>query len=129
MKKSKKIFLRVLPVLMLAVMLISSNFIFAANSSNEPISTDFSKISGGKASDSLSKTTKNIWSTVTLILQILAVAAIVFAGVRYMFASADAKADIKKQLVILVLGAVLVFAASTIIQVIVKVTNQVVDLN
>lgn len=125
MKKSKKIFLRVLPVLMLAVMLISSNFVFA---DNEPISTNFSNISNGTASSSLSNTTKNIWSTVTLILQILAVAAIVFAGVRYMFASADAKADIKKQLVILVLGAVLVFAASTIIQVIVKVTNQVVDL-
>ncbi len=125
MKKSKKIFLRVLPVLMLAVMLISSNFVFAGN---EPISTNFSNISNGTASSSLSNTTKNIWSTVTLILQILAVAAIVFAGVRYMFASADAKADIKKQLVILVLGAVLVFAASTIIQVIVKVTNQVVDL-
>lgn len=122
MKKSKKIFLRVLPVLMLAVMLISSNFIFAAN---EPISTDFSNLSGGSASNTLSKTTKNIWSTVTLILQILAVAAIVFAGVRYMFASADAKADIKKQLVILVLGAVLVFGASTIIQIIVKVTNDV----
>lgn len=122
MKKSKKIFLRVLPVLMLAVMLISSNFIFAAD---EPISTNFSNLSGGSASDTLSKTTKNIWSTVTLILQILAVAAIVFAGVRYMFASADAKADIKKQLVILVLGAVLVFGASTIIQIIVKVTNDV----
>lgn len=122
MKKSKKIFLRVLPVLMLAVMLISSNFIFAAD---EPISTNFSNLSGGSASNTLSKTTKNIWSTVTLILQILAVAAIVFAGVRYMFASADAKADIKKQLVILVLGAVLVFGASTIIQIIVKVTNDV----
>lgn len=126
MKKSKKIFLRILPVLMLAVMLISSNFIFAA--SNEPISTDFSKLSNGNASNTLSKTTKNIWSTVTLILQILAVAAIVFAGVRYMFASADAKADIKKQLVILVLGAVLVFGASTIIQIIVKVTNDVAEL-
>lgn len=122
MKKSKKIFLRVLPVLMLAVMLISSNFIFAAD---EPISTNFSNLSGGSASNTLSKTTKNIWSTVTLILQILAVAAIVFAGVRYMFASADDKANIKKQLVILVLGAVLVFGASTIIQIIVKVTNDV----
>ena len=67
MKKSKKIFLRVLPVLMLAVMLISSNFVFA---DNEPISTNFSNISNGTASSSLSNTTKNIWSTVTLILQL-----------------------------------------------------------
>lgn len=123
MKKSKKIFLRVLPVLMVFMVMftIAGNFLLAA----EPISTDFNKMAGGNASTKLDNTAKNIWASVTLILQILAVAAIVFAGVRYMFASADAKADIKKQMIILVLGAVLVFAASTIINIIVKVTNEV----
>lgn len=123
MKKSKKIFLRVLPVLMVFMVMftIAGNFLLAA----EPISTDFSKMSGGNGSTKLNNTAKNIWASVTLILQILAVAAIVFAGVRYMFASADAKADIKKQMIILVLGAVLVFAASTIINIIVNVTNEI----
>lgn len=128
MKKSKKIFLRVLPVLMvlMVVFTVSGNFLFAANNtSSEPISTDFSNMTGGTGSTTLNNTAKNIWGSVTLILQILAVAAIVFAGVRYMFASADAKADIKKQMIILVIGAVLVFAASTIISIIVKVTNEV----
>lgn len=123
MKKSKKIFLRVLPVLMVFMVMftIAGNFLLAA----EPISTDFNKMAGGNGSNKLDKTAKNIWASVTLILQILAVAAIVFAGVRYMFASADAKADIKKQMIILVLGAVLVFAASTIINIIVNVTNEI----
>lgn len=123
MKKSKKIFLRILPVLMVFMVMftIAGNFLLAA----EPISTDFNKMTGGNGSNKLDKTAKNIWASVTLILQILAVAAIVFAGVRYMFASADAKADIKKQMIILVLGAVLVFAASTIINIIVNVTNEI----
>lgn len=123
MKKSKKIFLRVLPVLMVLMVMftIAGNFVLA----NEPISTDFNGMTGGNGSAKLNNTAKNIWASVTLILQILAVAAIVFAGVRYMFASADAKADIKKQMIILVLGAVLVFAASTIINIIVNVTNEI----
>lgn len=66
--------------------------------------------------DSVSNLAKDIWATVATILQILAVAAVVVAGVRYMFASADAKADIKKQTVILIVGAVLVFGATTILQ-------------
>ena len=121
MKKSKKIFLRVLPVLMvLMVVFVTGSCICAA----EPISTDFNSITGGTGSNTLNSTAKNIWASLTLILQILAIAAIVFAGVRYMFASADAKADIKKQMIILVIGAVMVFAASTIIQIIVNVTNE-----
>ncbi len=65
------------------------------------------------------------WNTVKLILQILAVAAVVFAGVRYMFASADQKADIKKSMGILAIGAALVFGATWIIQFIVDITGQV----
>lgn len=130
MKKSKKIFLRVLPVLIIAVMMFTFSFNFVSAAKNtktatEPISNDLSSMGGGNGSTTLNDTAKNIWSSVTLILQILAVAAIVFAGVRYMFASADAKADIKKQMVILIIGAVMVFAASTIINVIVNVTKEI----
>ena len=61
---------------------------------------------------------QNIWSTVTVVAQVIAFIAIIFAGIRYMFASADAKADIKKQTIILVVGAIFVFGASLIVQVI-----------
>lgn len=67
---------------------------------------------------------KDVWSTVATILQILAVAAVVVAGVRYMFASADAKADIKKQTVILIVGAILVFGATTILQFVTNLTTE-----
>ena len=71
----------------------------------------------------VSNLARNIWSTVAVILQILAVAAVVVAGVRYMFASADAKADIKKQTVILIVGAVLVFGATTILKFVGNLAN------
>ena len=73
---------------------------------------------------SLNKITENVWATVLTILQILAFAAIIIAGVRYMFASADQKADIKKGLIYLVIGAILVFASSTIVKVVVNATEQ-----
>ena len=61
------------------------------------------------------------------IVQILAVAAVVFAGVRYMFASADQKADIKKSMGILAIGAVLVFGATVVLSFIQNATNQVLQ--
>lgn len=120
MKRSKKIFLRILPVLMVCFMVFTCNFVFA----DEPISGKLN-LPGGSPSTTISNLSGNIWQTVILIVQILAVAAIVFAGVRYMFASADQKADIKKSMIILVIGAVLVFGASTIISIIANTTAEV----
>lgn len=68
---------------------------------------------------------KNIWSTLKVIFQILAISAIVIAGLRYMYASADAKADIKQQTVILILGAVLVFSAVEVATFVSDVANNV----
>lgn len=80
---------------------------------------------GATAINAATDVAKSIWGTVRVLVQILAVAAIVFAGLRYMFASADAKADIKNQTVILITGAVLVFGAVKIAQFVYNVTNQI----
>lgn len=69
--------------------------------------------------------TKNIWATVEVIVQIVSVACVVFAGLRYMFASGDQKADIKQGLTYLTIGAVLVFGATLIIDLVVKGFNEV----
>ena len=68
---------------------------------------------------------KNTWATVVVIVQILAVGCVVFAGLRYMFASADQRADIKQGLIYLGVGAVLVFAATTVISVVAKAAKDV----
>lgn len=68
-----------------------------------------------------------IWATIILIVQIVSVACVVIAGVRYMFASADKKADIKNGIMYLILGAIFVFAASTVIRFIFNIGNSVIQ--
>lgn len=118
MKKSKKIMLRVLPVVFVLVIIVANVY------ASSPISPNLNVTGNGIAS--VDKTVGNVWATIRLILQVAAIGAIIFAGVRYMFASADTKADIKKQMVILVIGAVLVFGATTLIGFIQTVTNDVI---
>lgn len=68
---------------------------------------------------------KNIWSTLRVIFQILAISAIIIAGLRYMFASADGKADIKNQTIILIVGAILVFSAVEVAKFVANTANSV----
>ena len=120
MKKSKKILLAIIPVVL--VLLVVSTNVFAVSDMFNMDSLN-NAVSGGSASTNATNAVQGVWKTVLLIVQILAVAAIVIAGVRYMFASADAKADIKKQTITLVVGAVLVFGASGIITMITSISN------
>lgn len=108
--------LKILPVVMVVCLVFTG--VFAIGSDNLD-----SAIGGGTGNTQVTGVAKNVWSTVVTIVQILAVAAVVFAGLRYMFASADQKADIKKSMGILAVGAILVFAATTILGFIADVGN------
>ena len=119
MKKSKKIMLRLVPVLLLVVVVLAGN-VFATGSG---VSTEWPDANGSIGT--IDNAAGKIWGTLLTIFQILAIAAIVVAGIRYMFASADQKADIKKSLVVLVIGAILVFGASTVAKIIMDATNDV----
>ena len=99
--------------ILVIIMMGKVNFCAISNPSpGEPNETDTMVI--GSDSNYITKVTKNFWFNFSFVVQILAVAAVVFAGVRYMFASAEAKADIKQQTMILIFGAVLVFGAVTV---------------
>lgn len=108
--------MKILPVIMVVCMVVTS--VFAVNIPNSGDIT-------GNGSATITNAAKGIWGTVITIVQILAVAAVVFAGLRYMFASADQKADIKKSMGILVIGAVLVFGATVVLQFIQNATQDV----
>lgn len=56
-----------------------------------------------------------IWNSVKLILQVVSLSIIIACGVRYMMASADQKADIKKSLGYLVLGCAIVFGTTFVL--------------
>lgn len=119
MKKAKKNMKKniqlVIICTLIAIFSINSVCI-AATSANFP--------TGGTVDRTVSQATGKVWGSVVKVVQILAFAAIIFAGLRYMFASADGRADIKKGLIILALGAVLVFATTTIVSLVVDSANQ-----
>lgn len=104
--------LKVLPVVFMVCLIFTSIF---AIGKPEAIA--------GTADAGIQAKASNIWATIASIIQILAVAAVVFAGLRYMFASADQKADIKKSMGILVIGAILIFGATFVLQLIYNATN------
>ena len=118
MSNTKKIFLRVVPIVLVLMVIITNN-VFAFNKFDTSMTIGTGKINSAETA------VKKIWGTISLILQVCAVAAVVFAGVRYMFASADGKADIKKQTVGLIVGAILVFGASTVINFVIRVTGEI----
>ena len=108
--------MKVLPVIFVVTLALTSVFAFNEGEVKNSL--------GNKSGiTSVTNVAQNVWGTVVVIVQILAVAAVVFAGLRYMFASADQKADIKKSIGILAIGAVLVFAATTIIVFVVNAAN------
>ena len=109
--------LKILPVVMVVCLVATSVFAVTV-----PNSSDLGTSAG---SNTVKQLTQNIWGTVITIVRVLAVGCVVFAGLRYMFASADQKADIKKSMGILAIGSILVFGSTFILQLIAKVTNEV----
>ena len=68
----------------------------------------------------LKRPLNNIWATAIVVLQVVSVAAVIISGLRYMFSSADKKADIKNSIIYVVIGAVITFGATTVIGVVTK---------
>ncbi len=77
-------------------------------------------LTAGQADSGITKMMDTIGGTAGVVFQFLAVGAVVFAGLRYMFSSADTRADIKTQTVILLAGAIMVFGGIEIIKVVQK---------
>jgi len=107
MKKYKQ---SIIGIFIFLIIIGFSSYVFAYNE----ITVDWPD--AGDHPTDVANIMKNIWSTTITVVQVLSVAAIVFAGLRYMFASADTRADIKKQLGYLALGAILVFSTTTVIK-------------
>ena len=115
----KKFILRALPVLMVLA-LVWATPVFALD-----IDSTFNHASETNNLTTANTAISRVWGTILTVLQIAAVAAIVFSGVKYMFAGADEKATIKQGLLILAIGAILVFGASTVVKLLIGAVNDV----
>lgn len=107
--------LKVLPVMFVLALTLTNVFALAPDV----------VVPTGTPSGTVNTVTGNIWSTVSVIVYVLALGAVVFAGLRYMFASADQKADIKKSTGILIIGALFVFGATLVLNIVRNVTKDI----
>lgn len=89
------------------VTLISGDSIFTAD--------NWTVLSGG------------IYSTALLIAQYLSFGTLLFVGLKYMFASAEQKANLKETLTPVVIGIVFVFLSSKVVQFILTATGEVIE--
>ncbi len=109
--------------LLVLVLFVSVQPVFADINTNQTPSNPYNE---NKVDKNMSKMANRVWNTVANIVRMVAVGCIVFAGLRYMFSSADQKADIKQGLIYLAIGSVLVFGASYVLEFVVKMFDDVV---
>ncbi len=124
MQKKKNICI-IISFILLSFVIFNTYNIFAVDPSTI-FTPDQMPDPGSNKIERVNTSINRVWGSVTLILQVASVTAVVFAGVRYMFASADQKADIKKSMIYLVVGAIFVFSASTVINFVVKAFQDIV---
>ena len=123
MKKQIKLISIVL-VIMIALLSIS-NVVLAANSTVD-LSGKIDEIAKGDSSVTTDKLT-NIGQTIVTIMQVVgivvAVVVLLILGIKYMMGSAEEKADYKKTMIPYLVGAVLIFASTTIVNVVYQLAN------
>lgn len=70
---------------------------------------------------------QKISNSILLLLQIASVSGILIMGIKYMYSSPDQKAILKKGAISVIIGLILVFAASTIAQFVITSFNQAIS--
>lgn len=116
---NKKI-LKIIPIFLVLLLVVTPCVL----ADNGPISSSISD-TGSSTIPEIVSPVKSIYGSVVLIIRIAAFAAIIFAGIRYMFSSADSKATIKTSMINLAIGAVIVFGATIVIDIVVKIINEI----
>lgn len=105
-------------IIMIAILtLVFSNMAMAASGVIDKLDPDYSADDGG-----LTTLGQKIISYISIAAIVIAVIVLLILGVKYMIGSASEKAEYKKTMIPYLVGAVLVFGAGAIAQVIVQVT-------
>ena len=105
-------------LVMIATVALACSMVFAADISIPSQSNV--ELGGG-----FSNTISNILGIITYICYAAAVVMLLMLGIKYITASPEGKAEIKKSAVIYVIGAVLVFAAATVLNIIKNLTPKI----
>jgi trbC/VIRB2 family len=116
--------MKITTILVIAMMLVSTVSTVFAEGAAEVLG----KLKGNTgAATAVTTTANNIIGIVQVICYAAAVIMLVMLGVKFITASPEGKAEIKKSAIIYVIGAVIVFAAGTLLSVISSVSTNVVS--
>lgn len=123
MKKS----IKVISTLLLAIMLVASiaTTAFAAVNLNTTISNIEKQNLNGNADSQITKVGGNIVNIIQIVGIVIAVIVLLVIGIKYMIGSASEKAEYKKTMIPYVVGAVLVFAGTSLVKVIYSLATAV----
>ena len=112
MKKS----IKVISTLLLAIMLVASiaTTVLAAVDLNTTINNVEKQNLNGNADQQITKVGGNIVNIIQVIGIVVAVIVILIIGIKYMMGSASEKAEYKKSFIPLIVGAIVVVAATSI---------------
>lgn len=104
--------------LLLAVLIINASNVFAVKM---PVNVVYDP---NNVTNDLIKTRANsVMGNFVFIVQVICIVSVVAMGIRYMFTSAEGKANVKKDLIVWCIGAFIVFTATTLIGLVLEVVR------
>lgn len=124
MKKSLKIISVALVIMMALVS--TSNVVLASETTTDPLPGVIQNIAKG---DSTVQTDKiqGLGASIVTIMQtvgiVVAVVILLVLGIKYMMGSAEEKAEYKKTMMPYIVGAILIFASTTIVNIVYQLAN------
>lgn len=117
-KFGKMIFISMIIVILMSLIMINTSF---ASGIEDPIENPDAYHPGtnwGSNNTRLTEIGEIIFSAIRIIGTIIAVVALMTIGLKYMFGSVEDKASYKERLVPYIIGAVMLFAITTILQIV-----------
>jgi len=128
MKKIFKLTLLTLMIMFLIIIVFENAYAASNNklgSYNKDVLDDVTK-NETTLTDKFGGKLGNVYETIFTILRVLGVAGIVFTGIKYMYADGDAKGQIKKSLIFVIIGTIFVFAAGIVADSIAGIFGEVI---
>lgn len=120
MKKTVKIISTLLLVVMLVTSIAGTVF---ADSTTDVL--DKLKGDGNVETNSLTTVGNNVVTIINVVGIVIAVIILLIIGIKYMIGSASEKAEYKKTMIPYIVGAVLIFAGTSLVRVIYSLANSV----
>lgn len=121
----KKNILKIIPIFLM-ITLIFTSYVYCDTYNPSLITGDNPNVEATNQMNNAKKVMSKIVGTIMFVFQITAVGGVVYAGVRYMYAGAEAKSQLKKSLSRLAIGCAILFSASTITNLIIKSFNDAI---